>query len=299
MKKYYFPPSQTDGRLWINRFKTHCATKKYPMYEKLKKASLDGSAPSKEVQETYRKIFESVNLLITNRTQKVKAKREINNIFYLAALLQGFYQKRVTETNADKVIRKINRIDTLKKDLVRTFKEWGQNNTLAGFESFNPLHPEDLVNISNRLCDEDTGFHEDLKIVKEALEQDLLSYRNNSFWIEYFKQQGKRTVTDKYGYLVFRILYLYEQILGKEVIKIQKPDNEEHPSIYFVYSWLNLVGVNLATTQDAITLINFVQNNNFKYSPIHEMKPNQFYDWAVETFPDSVGQFREYGRKIT
>lgn len=299
MKKYYFPLSQIRGMQWLKKFKSLCATKKYPMYDKFENTAHDKSISNKEVQEKYQKVFEDINISINNRVQKARAKREINNIFYLAVLLQSFYQKRVTKTNATKIINKINNLSRLKKDLARTFKEWGKNNTLAGFEIRKSLSSKDFNDISNRLYEEDTGFVEDLKIVKETLKQDLMSYRLNSSWAKYFKKQGKRTVTDKYGYLVFRILYLYKEILGKEVKKIKKPENEEHPSIYFVYSWLNLVGVNLATTQDAITLINFVQNNNFEYESIHEMKPTQFYDWVVETFPNSIGKFREYGRDIT
>ena len=294
-----FPPSQLQGIAWLKKFKDNCATKKkLPMYQlaiELAEAPNEVHTP---FQDIYLRAIEFIEIFAKN-SQRPKARREINNIFYLAFLIQFFNQRKLEEGNAKKLISKINKHKLLENDIAQDLLKYFKEGTLVGFENQHPLTPHDLGDISLLLYKGESDTRTSLKKVTELLNADLKSYQNNTQWLKYFKDQGSRTFTDKYSYIVFRLLYLYEDILGHEILSEYKtPKTEYHPSVNFVSCWLTLMGINFLNRKNICTLMRHAQKQNYEFTDIHKLTQNKFYDWIVKTFPNSIGEFREFTNNI-
>ena len=37
---------------------------------------------------------------------------------------------------------------------------------------------------------------------------------------------------------------------------------------------------------------------NYEFIEIHKLSQNKFYDWVVKTFPNAIGEFREFTNNI-
>lgn len=292
-----FPLSQLQGIQWLKKFKTQCATKKLPMYQmaiELAESQPDDSP----FQDIYLHAIEYVEIF-ADKSVRPKARRELNNIFYLAMLIQFFNQRKIEEGNAEKLITKINQLELMEEKIGRQLLKYWKQGTVIGFENQAPLTPNELGDISLGLMKGESDTRIRLKRVKELLNADLKSYKNNTQWLKYFKSQGENTFTDKYSYIVFRLLHVYKNILGKNILKEYKtPKARVHHSVNFVYYWLNITGINLLSPMNVCTLMNHAQKQGYEYVPIHNLTQKKFYDWIVETFPNSIGEFREYANKI-
>lgn len=292
-----FPLSQLQGIQWLKKFKTQCATKKLPMYQmaiELAESQPDDSP----FQDIYLLAIEYVEIF-ADKSVRPKARRELNNIFYLAMLVQFFNQRKIEEGNAEKLIAKINQLELMEEKIARQLLKYWKQGTVIGFENQAPLTPNELGDISLGLMKGESDTRIRLKRVKELLNADLKSYKNKTQWLKYFKSQGKNTFTDKYSYIVFRLLHVYKNILGKNILKEYKtPKARVHHSVNFVYYWLNIMGINLLSPMNVCTLMNHAQKQGYEYVPIHNLTQKKFYDWIVETFPNSIGEFREYANKI-
>ncbi len=294
-RQLYFPLSQQQGIQWLKKFKTQCGTKKQlPMYQLAIELADETPEVHKPFQEIYLHAIESIEIFAENR-KRPKARREINNIFYLAFLIQLFNQRKLEKGNAEKLIAKIRKHAALENDLAKDLFTYAKEGTLVGFEKQNSLTPQELGDISLLLTKGESDTRTRLKKVKELLNADLESYTNNSQWLKYFKSQGQRTFTDKYSYIVFRLLYLYKNILGNEILKEYKtPKAEIHHSVVFVSFWLTLMGINLLTNKQICTLMRHSLKQNYEFTEIHKLTQNKFYDWVVKTFPNVIGDdFRE------
>ena len=292
-----FPLSQMQGIQWLKKFKTQCATKKLPMYQmaiELAESQPDDSP----FQDIYLHAIEYVEIF-ADKSVRPKARRELNNIFYLAMLIQFFNQRKIEEGNAEKLITKIKQLELMEEKIGRQLMKYWKQGTVIGFENQAPLTPNELGDISLDLMKGESDTRIRLNRVKDLLNADLKSYKNKSHWLKYFKSQGENTFTDKYSYIVFRLLHVYKNILGNNILKEYKtPKARAHRSVMFVYCWLNIMGINLLTTKNVCTLMNHAQKQGYEYVPIHNLTQKKFYDWIVETFPNSIGDFREYANKI-
>ena len=214
-------------------------------------------------------------------------------------MIQFFNQRKLEKGNAEKLIVKINKYETLENDIATDLFKYFKEGTLVGFENQHPLTPNELGDISLLLNKGESDTRIRLKRVKELLNADLKSYENKTQWLKYFKDQGDRKFVDKYSYIVFRLLYLYKNILGKEILTEYKtPKAEVHHSVTFVYCWLNLIGINLLTRKNVCTLMRHSQKQNYEFNDIHKLTQNKFYDWVMKTFPNAIGEFREYTNNI-
>ena len=289
-----FPLSQLQGIEWLKKFKTQCGTKKQlPMYQLAIELADETPEAHKPFQRIYWYAIESIEIFAEGR-KRPKARREINNIFYLALLIQFFNQRKLEKGNAEKLIVKIQKHEALENDISRDLLKYFKEGTLIGFENKEPLTPHELADISLLLAKGESDSRIRLKKVKELLNADLKSYKNNSQWVKYFKSQGERTFTDKYSYIVFRLLYLYKNILGNEILKEYKtPKAQIHHSVVFVSYWLTLMGINMLSNKKICTLMRHSQKQNYEFTEIHKLTENKFYDWVVKTFPNVIGEFRE------
>ena len=78
-----FPLSQLQGIEWLKKFKTQCGTKKLlPMYQLAIELAEETPEVHKPFQEIYLHAIEYIEIFAENK-QRPKARREINNIFYL------------------------------------------------------------------------------------------------------------------------------------------------------------------------------------------------------------------------
>jgi len=294
-----FPPSQLQGIAWLKKFKTNCATKKIlPMYQLAIELAESPNEVHTPFQDIYLRAIEFIEIF-AKKSQRPKARREINNIFYLAFLIQFFNQRKLEKGNAKKLISKINKHKKLENDIAKDLLKYFKEGTLVGFENQHPLTPHELGDISLLLVKGESDTRTSLKKVTELLNADLKSYQNNTQWLKYFKDQGNRTFTDKYSYIVFRLLYLYKNILGHEILTEYKtPKAEYHHSVNFVFCWLTLVGINFLNRKKICTLMRHSQKQNYEFTDIHKLTQNKFYDWIVKTFPNSIGEFREFTNNI-
>ena len=285
-----FPLSQMQGIEWLKKFKTQCGTKKQlPMYQLAIELADETPEVHKPFQEIYLHAIESIEIFAEGR-KRPKARREINNIFYLAFLVQLFNQRKLEKGNAEKLIAKINKHEALENNISRDLLKYFKEGTLIGFENQHPLTPHELGDISLLLVKGESDTRTSLKKVTELLNADLKSYKNNSQWVKYFKSQGERTFTDKYSYIVFRLLYLYKNILGNEILKEYKtPKAQIHHSVVFVSFWLTLMGINMLSRKNICTLMRHSQKQNYEFTEIHKLTENKFYDWVVKTFPNAIG----------
>ena len=289
-RQLYFPLSQQQGIEWLKKFKTNCGTKKQlPMYQLAIELADETPEVHKPFQEIYLHAIEYIEIF-AEKSQQPKARRELNNIFYLAFMVQFFNQRKLEKGNAEKLIAKINKHEALENKLAKELYTYFREGTLIGFEKQNSLTPHDLGDISLLLAKGESDTRTRLKKVNELLNADLESYKNKSQWLKYFKDQGDRKIVDKYSYIVFRLLYLYENILGNEILKEYKtPKAEYHHSVTFVRCWLITMGVNLLTRKNICTLMRHALNQNYEFTEIHKLTQNKFYDWAVKTFPNAIG----------
>lgn len=289
-RQLYFPLSQQQGIQWLKKFKTQCGTKKQlPMYQLAIELADETPEVHKPFQEIYLHAIESIEIFAENR-KRPKARREINNIFYLAFLIQLFNQRKLEKGNAEKLIAKIRKHAVLENDLAKDLFTYAKEGTLVGFEKQNSLTPQELGDISLLLTKGESDTRTRLNKVKELLNADLESYKNKSQWLKYFKSQGERTFTDKYSYIVFRLLYLYKNILGNEILKEYKtPKAEYHHSVVFVSYWLTLMGINFLSRKNINTLMRHALKQNYEFIEIHKLSQNKFYDWVVKTFPNAIG----------
>ncbi len=294
-----FPLSQLQGIEWLKKFKTQCGTKKLlPMYQLAIELAEETPEVHKPFQEIYLHAIEYIEIFAENK-QRPKARREINNIFYLAFLIQFFNQRKLEKGNAEKLIAKIKKHEALENNIAKDLLKYFMEGTLVGFENQHPLTPHELGDISLLLAKGESDTRTRLKNVIELLNADLKSYDNKSQWVKYFKSQGEKTFTDKYSYIVFRLLYLYKNILGNEILKEYKtPKAEIHHSVIFVTYWLTLMGINLLNRKKICTLMRHALKQNYEFTEIHKLTPNKFYDWVVKTFPNVIGEFREFTNNI-
>ena len=227
-----FPPSQLQGIAWLKKFKTQCATKKIlPMYQLAIELAESPNEIHTPFQEIYLHAIEYIEIF-AGKKPRPKARKELNNIFYLAFLIQLFNQRKLEKGNAEKLIAKINKHEALENKLAKELLAYSMEGTLVGFEKQHSLTPHELADISLLLIKGESDTRTRLKKVKELLNADLESYKNKSQWLKYFKDQGSRKIVDKYSYIVFRLLYLYENILGNEILKEYKtPKAEYHHSV--------------------------------------------------------------------
>ena len=285
-----FPLSQLQGIEWLKKFKTQCGTKKQlPMYQLAIELAESTPDDHKPFQEIYLHAIEYIEIF-AKKSQQTKARRELNNIFYLAFLIQFFNQRKLEKGNADKLIAKIKKHEALENDIANDLFKYFKEGTLIGFENQHPLTPHELGDISLLLTKGESDTRTRLKKVSELLNADLKSYRNNTQWLKYFKDQGDRKFVDKYSYIVFRLLYLYENILGNEIQTEYKTAKAEyHHSVTFVSCWLTLMGINLLSRKNICTLMRHSQKQNYEFTEIHKLTQNKFYDWAVKTFPNAIG----------
>ena len=292
-----FPLSQLQGIQWLKKFKTQCATKKLPMYQMAIELA-ESQGENTPFQEMYLTAIEYIEIF-ADKSVRPKARRELNNIFYLAMLIQFFNQRKIEEGNAEKLIIKIEQLKLKEEEIAKQLLQYWKQGTVIGFENQAPLTPNELGDISLDLMKGESDTRIRLNRVKDLLNADLKSYENKSNWLKYFKDQGANKFTDKYSYIVFRLLHVYKNILGINILKEYKtPKARVHKSVMFVYCWLNIMGINLLTTKKVCTLMNHAQKQGYEYVPIHNLTQKKFYDWIVETFPNSIGEFREYANKI-
>ena len=285
-----FPPSQLQGIAWLKKFKTQCATKKIlPMYQLAIELAESPNEIHTPFQEIYLHAIEYIEIF-ADKKPRPKARRELNNIYYLALLIQFFNQRKLEKGNVDKLIKKIEKHSTLENDIATDLFTYFKEGTLIGFENQHPLTPHDLGDISLLLTKGESDTRTRLKKVKELLNADLKSYENNTQWLKYFKDQGDRKFVDKYSYIVFRLLYLYKNILGNEILTEYKtPKAEYHHSVTFVRCWLTTMGINLLSRKNICTLMRHSQKQNYEFTEIHKLTENKFYDWVVKTFPNAIG----------
>ena len=262
-----FPLSQMQGIEWLKKFKTQCGTKKQlPMYQLAIELADETPEVHKPFQEIYLHAIEYIEIF-AKKSQQPKARRELNNIFYLAFLVQFFNQRKLEKGNAEKLIAKINKHEALENKLAKELFTYFKEGTLIGFEKQNSLTPHELADISLLLAKGESDTRTRLKKVKELLNADLESYENKSQWVKYFKDQGDRKFVDKYSYIVFRLLYLYENILGNEIqAKYQSAKAEYHHSVSFVRCWLTLMGINMLSRKNICTLMRHALKQNYVFT---------------------------------